>query len=148
MPNVGPTVRSLDERIDDLERSVHSEITSLKLAIQEHGRQSDQKLNDFQKELAHFQGSIITSLNIAKWIGSVAALVIISLIGFGWQFSAANGRLEQKVSGLEQRMDKLEQRMDKLEQRMDKLEQRMEQQSKQIEEVTRILKEKLPDKKD
>src|SRR5439155_23105155 len=121
-----PTVRSLDERIDDLERAIHSEITELKLAIQEQGRQFDAKLLNFQKELAQFQGSVVTSLNIAKWIGSVAALVIISLVGFGWQFSAANGRLEQKVSGLEQRMDKLEPRMDKIEQRMEKLELQME----------------------
>src|SRR5207237_1300250 len=103
-----------------------SEITELKLAIQEQGRQSDEKLHNFREELARFQGSVTTSLNIAKWIGSFATLVIISLIGFGWQFSAANGRLEQKVSGLEQRMDKLEQRMDKIEQRMEKLELQIE----------------------
>lgn len=48
MANSGPTVRSLDERFDDLERAVQSGITELKLEIKEQLHQSDQKLNDFQ----------------------------------------------------------------------------------------------------
>ena len=155
MPNTGPTVRSLDERIDDLEHSVHEEISGLKLAIQEQGRQSDQKLNDFQKELAHFRGSVETSLRLATWIGAFAAAVICTLIGFGWQFSAANGRLEQKVSGLDDRMNKLEHqvsglddRMNKLEQQVGKVDERVAGMQKGIEEVKTLLldlRKKLPE---
>ena len=112
MPAAGPTVKSLDERVDDLERAIHTELTDLKV------------------NLAKFQSSMETSLNLAKWIGSVAGGIIIMLIGFGWQYSTASGELKGRVTALEQRVERVEQKVDS--------------QSKQLEEIKDILNKRLP----
>ena len=91
----GPTVKSLDERIDDLEQVFHSEIGSLRLDL-------ERQVASVKEQMAEFRGRMETSLNLAKWITSFAGLVIVSLIAFGWQFSATNGRLEQKVVHLQE----------------------------------------------
>ena len=116
MPSAGPTVKSLDERVDDLERAVHTEITDLKV------------------KLASFQSSMETSLNLAKWIGTLATGIIITLIGFGWQYSTASGELKQRVSGLEQRIEHLEQKVDT--------------QGKQLEDLKQIILKRLPPPKE
>ncbi len=46
MDNTGPTVKSLDERVDSLEETVHSEIADLKEALTEQSHQFDLKLQD------------------------------------------------------------------------------------------------------
>jgi predicted nuclease with TOPRIM domain len=108
----------IQKQCQQLGQSVQSEINLLKLQILAQAQESQQKLNGIEIDLAEFKGSVNTSLSLAKWIGSFAAVVIVSLIGFGWHFSGTNGRLEQNVSGLGERMKKLEERVEKLDERI------------------------------
>lgn len=70
MPTSGPTVKSLDERVDDLERTIHPEIADLKVKIAvEHSELSTrmgEMVTELKVNVAKFQGSMETSLNLAK----------------------------------------------------------------------------------
>ena len=209
MANTGPTVKSLDERVDALEKTVHAEIAGVKQALTEQTHQLELKMKDLKADVAAqlarhkadvtaqigefkadvtaqigefkadmvaqfvglkagvtaqisefkadmaaqfvglkadvaaqiggfkaevaaqvaaltlelnvFKKEVTFSLNIAKWIAGFAAGIIISLLAFGWSFSAANGELKQKVENLSKQV---------------------EQQSKQFEELKQILLKK------
>jgi hypothetical protein len=83
---------------------------------------SAQKLNELQKSLAEIKGSMVTSWNITKWIASIAAAALISLIGIGgWQSFAAIGRLEERVKFLNYKLDDQEQKLDRLEREMNEV---------------------------
>ena len=139
------TVKEVDERLDALEKAVHSEIADLKTAVSEQAHQFDLKVQDvkaaiatqtgtlqeaiarqgasLQNQLDVFKAEVTVSLNFAKWIGGFAAAIIVALIAFGWSFSSANGELKQKVAGLEQKV---------------------EQQNKQLDDLRQLLVERLP----
>jgi hypothetical protein len=101
----------IQRQCQDLSQSLQKEINLLELQIPAQAQQSQQMLNDLQNDLAEFKGSVNTSLSFAKWIGGFAAIVIVSLTAFSWQFSGANGQLVQNVKGLGERVEKLEERM-------------------------------------
>jgi hypothetical protein len=100
-------------------------------AGQELATQPVLKLNELQKNLAEFKGTIVTSLNITKWIVSVAAMVVVALIGIGgWQLFAAIGRLENRVIDSNSRIEVLEERVLHLD--------------RQVNEVNRLIEKRLP----
>jgi peptidoglycan hydrolase CwlO-like protein len=98
------------------------ELAKANNAAQEQATQSAQTLNDLQKNLAEFKGSIVTGLNITKWIGAIAGVALIFLIGIGgWQSFAAIGRLEEKVNFLNYKMGDQEQKLNGLEHEMNEV---------------------------
>jgi chromosome segregation ATPase len=92
MAAAGPTVRSLDERVEDLETSF--------AAI-------DGRLREMEKAFVELRAKIESALAFMKWLGAFAAVTFVSLLASLFLVVYSAGKFDQEVRTHGEKIQKL-----------------------------------------